>query len=296
MLKSRHTAATGPTKGGIMSEEKKTSENDKATTKALYTKENDSGLNDIGRRIREMRESRGWTQQELADQIPIVRSSLTKWENGYRDFKSEQIVRIADIFGVSCDYVLCGIQPEDSNIHRDLGLSGKAIERLKSWVGRTTAELQEKHGGKMAVYRPLNAIISDILSHDRLEDFIRYADLYAQHEAIKNVPYQSDDPDAWATYNAFHPSQIEFGLYMTFIGWNDYLSKEVKYLAMLYRQEAADILKEILSDLPPIYEEVMGYILSRDIEFVGRMFDEDPWAGDYPGGAVHNPSFTVHKK
>lgn len=89
-----------------------------------------SDLYSIGARIQKLRKERGWTQQVLADKIPVERSTLAKWEKGLQDFKSENIIRVADVFDVTCDYLLRGVIAENVTVHKDLGLSDEVIEAL----------------------------------------------------------------------------------------------------------------------------------------------------------------------
>jgi transcriptional regulator with XRE-family HTH domain len=62
-------------------------------------------------RLKELRESRGLSQEALADTLGIPRSSIThyeKSEHGDRERlpRKERLEKIADYFGVSVDYLL----------------------------------------------------------------------------------------------------------------------------------------------------------------------------------------------
>lgn len=37
-------------------------------------------IDNIGKLINKLRENEGWSQQELAEKIPISRESISKWE------------------------------------------------------------------------------------------------------------------------------------------------------------------------------------------------------------------------
>ncbi len=56
--------------------------------------------NALGRRIRELREQRGWSQRELARQTGRHQSSVSDWENGAADMSLATIVRLADALGL----------------------------------------------------------------------------------------------------------------------------------------------------------------------------------------------------
>lgn len=59
---------------------------------------------DTGLRIRQMREARGWTQQELAQKAGVSRPAVTQWESGKtKDPKRGSLLGIAHAFGVTVE-------------------------------------------------------------------------------------------------------------------------------------------------------------------------------------------------
>ena len=63
----------------------------------------------FARRLRELREKRGISQQVLADFCVISKSTIGRYENGERIPDIETAVRLADFFGVTMDYLCSGI-------------------------------------------------------------------------------------------------------------------------------------------------------------------------------------------
>lgn len=57
-------------------------------------------------RLRELREEKKRTQKEVADAIGGTQSNYAKWENGKIQPAADMIVKLADFFGVSADYLL----------------------------------------------------------------------------------------------------------------------------------------------------------------------------------------------
>jgi GTP pyrophosphokinase len=53
-----------------------------------------------GSRLREMREARGLSQKELAEQLGITQVAISGWERGAREPDLEMMVRLAEFFGV----------------------------------------------------------------------------------------------------------------------------------------------------------------------------------------------------
>ena len=64
-------------------------------------------------RIRELRESRGLTQAEVADALLCDQSLYSKYERGLRSLPLEAAVKLAAYYGVSLDY-LTGLTEEES--------------------------------------------------------------------------------------------------------------------------------------------------------------------------------------
>ncbi len=64
-------------------------------------------MNTTERFAKNLRELRGdKLQRELADDLGFVQSSVSQWESGDRFPGMDSIIKIADHFGVSIDYLL----------------------------------------------------------------------------------------------------------------------------------------------------------------------------------------------
>ena len=62
----------------------------------------------IGKFILELRTSKGWTQEDLANMIPITRQAVSRWEQGKSIPDSSTLVILSEIFGVSINELLSG--------------------------------------------------------------------------------------------------------------------------------------------------------------------------------------------
>lgn len=109
----------------------------------------------IGKRIETLRKQKGITQQQLANDFHVRREVVTKWETGLQDLKTDNIVKLADYFGVTCDYLLRGIKAENVDINKKLGLSDDAIFWLEKDIKPDESAI-----------RPLNILLS--------EDYAKY--------------------------------------------------------------------------------------------------------------------------
>jgi len=86
----------------------------------------------VGARVRSLREERKLLQKDVADALHISVSAYAKLESGDRGINSENCIALADLFGVSCDYILRGIEAEYVDICAKTGLSQETINVLIS--------------------------------------------------------------------------------------------------------------------------------------------------------------------
>lgn len=73
-------------------------------------------LGDVMRnRLKELRKSRGYTQVSLQMQTGIEQALLSKFENEERIPPTETLVRLAEFYNVSIDYILCRTNKPEIN-------------------------------------------------------------------------------------------------------------------------------------------------------------------------------------
>ncbi|MBR5571956.1 MAG: helix-turn-helix transcriptional regulator [Oscillospiraceae bacterium] len=61
---------------------------------------------EFGEKLQMLRKARGWSQEELAQQIKVSRQALSKWESGASIADTENVIALSRLFGVSTDYLL----------------------------------------------------------------------------------------------------------------------------------------------------------------------------------------------
>lgn len=67
----------------------------------------------LNKRIYELRTSFGWTQVQLAHKLCITKQTVSNWEKDNIQPSIDMLVKLANIFNVSTDYLL-GLTPTKS--------------------------------------------------------------------------------------------------------------------------------------------------------------------------------------
>lgn len=66
--------------------------------------------------LKVLRKNRKLTQVAVQMQTGIEQALLSKFENGERVPPTETLMKLADFYGVSMDYIMCRTEKEDVNI------------------------------------------------------------------------------------------------------------------------------------------------------------------------------------
>ena len=92
---------------------------------------------DLGQKVRRLRESRDWSQAELARRAGVTKSAISTYELGTRTPSADVVCAFAKVFGVSADYLL-GLGER-----RAVEVEGLS-ERDEALVRELVASLKEK--------------------------------------------------------------------------------------------------------------------------------------------------------
>ena len=100
------------------------------------------------------RKKNGWSQEELADKLSVSRQSVSKWEGAQAVPDLQKIIAMADVFGVSTDYLLKEeIEPEvvpvvlPSTVET---VSAKDVRRVTLEEANDFLELEKRNAPKIA--------------------------------------------------------------------------------------------------------------------------------------------------
>ena len=98
----------------------------------------------IADRILTLRKSKGMSQEELADAVGVSRQAVSKWESEQATPDLEKVVIMSDIFDVTTDYLLKGIEPVSIDDHNTMAdvidqkilteNNGKRAKSILKWV------------------------------------------------------------------------------------------------------------------------------------------------------------------
>ena len=57
-------------------------------------------------RIRDLREDKDMTQSQLAEILGLTQTGYSKYEIGKRDIPTQVLIKLADFYGTTTDYIL----------------------------------------------------------------------------------------------------------------------------------------------------------------------------------------------
>ena len=90
-------------------------------------------------RIKDLREDRDLRQLDVAQAVGIDQRSLSNYETGKTNPDSETVIKLANFFGVTCDYLL-GVSNVNLMDHRavikELGDIKQRLEEIQKYLGK----------------------------------------------------------------------------------------------------------------------------------------------------------------
>lgn len=137
-------------------------------------------------RLKELRQSKKKTQQEIADIVGVTKRTYIYWEQGERQIKPEKAKVLADYFGVTVGYLL-GFSFEPSDY--DIESHNKIIEQIKKeqyvlfldFIKQVDLCLSDKQ---------INSLFNNLIATDEINHEYRYL--------------KKDDTDALNSFSIIH--------------------------------------------------------------------------------------------
>lgn len=85
-------------------------------------------------RLKELREEKGYSQEQLARKLGVRQSTVGMWENGRNKPKNEKLERLANIFDVSTDYLLGRNDQREMRITQNKGVKIPVIGEIRAGI------------------------------------------------------------------------------------------------------------------------------------------------------------------
>ncbi len=84
----------------------------------------------LNENIKNLRKNKGYTQEELASKLNVVRQTVSKWEKGYSVPDAEMLKKIAEIFETSVSQLLGSPIVQEENVDSVAEQLAKINEQL----------------------------------------------------------------------------------------------------------------------------------------------------------------------
>jgi transcriptional regulator with XRE-family HTH domain len=95
----------------------------------------------LGDKIKNLRKNKGLTQQGLSDAIGVSRSTIGMVEKNLQGTGNETLIKLADFFGVTVDYLLSDNEQIENTKERDYSVSVKEQEKIDDEAKKIIEEL-----------------------------------------------------------------------------------------------------------------------------------------------------------
>ncbi len=125
-------------------------------------------------KITEERKKNGWSQEELAEQLGVSRQAVSKWESAGSVPDLQKVIQLAELFGVSTDYLLKDDMIPEQNTPTTYKetKSSESLRRVSMEEANEFLELRRKgapviaNGTALCITSPVILIILGALSEE----------------------------------------------------------------------------------------------------------------------------------
>lgn len=121
------------------------------------------------------------TQKALAEAVGIRPQTISLYMDGTTKPTSDNLLKIAQYFDISTDYLLTGVSSENKELHKQLGLSEEAVNLIKR------AHKDDQVGSTSPVIPILDELLSSV------DFFVFLEDLSLKIENLKKLAQLSPD-------------------------------------------------------------------------------------------------------
>lgn len=128
----------------------------------------------LGDKIKTLRKEKRVTQQELANAIDVVQSTIGMIESGKKTGSTQTLLKIANFFGVTVDYLLSEDDKKNEEDVTQIKLSKKAEKDIEKALAQTLEDLSNTQDGLMFSGEPIDDETRELLKIS-LENSMRLA-------------------------------------------------------------------------------------------------------------------------
>lgn len=198
----------------------------------------------FAKRLAQLRQEKGLTQQKLADILKCSKSTISLYETGDTVPDAKNIVGLCDVFDVSCDYLLCQTdyrRPENERLTvEEMGYSEKAAQKLNDL---DLFKVRDKSTHVELPFSPkgsFNLLVED----DRFSRMMQMiSDAYQMK--IGAVRWKEEYGDSLDETSNLEVKGCRMMLYTIGEG-----SMPLSEVSEVYLQRASELFKEIVRDFP----------------------------------------------
>ena len=106
------------------------------------------GKQEIGLKIKSLREKRNWSQVYVSEKLSIDNSVLSKIESGKRELEAPLLFKIADLFEISADEIIGRDRRDKGNLFFfDIdGLTDEEIEDIQRHINYVKWKAEQERG------------------------------------------------------------------------------------------------------------------------------------------------------
>nr|DAY35134.1 MAG TPA: Repressor protein CI [Caudoviricetes sp.] len=140
-------------------------------------------------RLKDLRQNKKLTQQELANEMGITKRTYIYWEKGDRQIKPEKAQQLADFFGVSVGYLL-GYNDEVMTFESGREFENKRMNTLNTIFLSELQKSKEKDSIKidiLATIKFLESTLEKITKHSKNCENSYITDLQKALDTLNNL-------------------------------------------------------------------------------------------------------------
>ena len=94
----------------------------------------------LGTRLKQLRESQGLSQEQLARYLGLTRSAISSYENNLSEPSADVFIKLAALYHVTVDYIL-GVEKERAFVVD--GFSQRQVELIEKFIDYIIHECKE---------------------------------------------------------------------------------------------------------------------------------------------------------